>query len=101
MGYLMYGAGLRLLECCRLRVHDVDFGRNEIAVRGGKGDKDRITMLAAVVRKVLGQHIDAMRLQHRRDIAHGAGWVELPSALARKYPNARRDHLHESVIQRR
>jgi integron integrase len=124
MAYLMYGAGLRLLECCRLRIQDVDFGRNEIIVRGGKGDKDRATMLPVVVQTDLRRHLEAAQRQHRRDIEQGAGWVELPSALGRKYPNAgrewawqwvfpatrmyverasgqrRRHHLHESVIQR-
>jgi integron integrase len=124
MGYLLYGAGLRLLECCRLRVQDVDFGANQIVVRAGKGDKDRVTMLPAVVRDDLVAHIARMSAQHARDLAMGAGWVELPTAIARKYPHAprewawqwvfpatrtyvdretgerRRHHLHESVVQR-
>ena len=124
MAYLMYGAGVRLLECCRLRIQDIDFRRNEIVVRGGKGDKDRVTMLPAAVKLDLERQVESRRRQHQRDIEHGAGWVELPTALARKYPNAgrewawqwvfaatrtyveaasgqrRRHHLHESVIQR-
>jgi integron integrase len=124
MAILLYGAGLRLLECARLRVKDVDFGRNQLTVRGGKGDKDRVTMLPAVVKSELARHMEAVKQQHEADVRQGAGWVELPSALARKYPNAghewpwqwvfpatrfymeratgqrRRHHLHESVLQR-
>ena len=90
MAYLMYGGGLRLLESCRLCVQDLDFGANQIVVRAGKGDKDRVTILPAAVKADLAQHLEAMQAQHRRDLGHGAGWVELPSALARKYPNAAR-----------
>src|SRR6266571_5324390 len=91
MAYLLYGAGLRLLECCRLRIQDVDFASNQIVVRGGKGDKDRMTMLPAVIKPDLARHLESVRAQHRRDVECGAGWVELPTALARKYPNAGRE----------
>jgi integron integrase len=124
MALLLYGAGLRLLECCRLRVKDVDFAANQIVIRDGKGRKDRVTMLPAAVRTLLARHIDRVRAQHEGDLRRGAGWVELPGALLRKYPNAgrewawqwvfpatrfyvdrltgqrRRHHLHESVLQR-
>ncbi len=124
MAILLYGAGLRLLECARLRVKDVDFATNQIIVRAGKGDRDRVTMLPAVVRTDLVRHVEMVRRQHEADLRHGAGWVELPWALARKYPNAgrewawqwvfpatriyvdretgqrRRHHLHESVLLR-
>jgi integron integrase len=124
MAALLYGAGLRLLECLRLRAKDVDFGRNEIVVRDGKGGRDRRTVLPAAVRGALADHLQSMRRQHEADLARGAGWVELPHALARKYPNAgrawawqwvfpatrhyrhpetgqrRRHHLHESALQR-
>ncbi len=124
MAYLMYGGGLRLLECCRLRVQDIDFGASQIVVRAGKGDKDRVTMLPATVKADLARHLEATQAQHRSDLRRGAGWVELPTALERKYPNAGRDwrwqwvfpatrtyvealtrqrrrhHLHESVVQR-
>ena len=124
MAYLLYGAGLRLLECCHLRMQDVDFTANQIVVRGGKGDKDRMTILPAAVKPDLVRHLERVREQHRRDLEGGAGWVELPTALARKYPHAgrawawqwvfsatrtyvdritgqrRRHHLHESVLQR-
>ena len=121
---LPYGAGLRLLECCRLRVKDVDFATNQIVIRDGKGGKDRVTMLPTAVTAALIAHLERAREQHQADLRHGAGWVELPNALTRKYPNAGRDwgwqwvfpatrmyvdrltaqrrrhHLHESVLQR-
>lgn len=124
MAILLYGAGLRLLECARLRVKDVDFGSNQIVVRGGKGGKDRTTLLPAAVKEDLGRHLELVRQQYQRDLERGAGWVELPASLARKYPSAGRDwgwqwifpatriyvdpltrqrrrhHLHESVLQR-
>lgn len=123
MATLLYGSGLRLLECCRLRVKDVDFSRREITVRQGKGDKDRRTMLPASIDAPLRAHVAWAREQHGRDLAAGAGWVELPHALGRKYPDAgrewawqwvfpatrtyvqgesgevRRHHLHETVVQ--
>jgi integron integrase len=121
---ILYGAGLRLMECCRLRVKDIDFSRNQIVVRAGKGDKDRHTMLPAVVREPLLRHLQAVKGQHEEDLRIGLGRVSLPNALERKYPNAnkewgwqwafpatshytdtmtgekRRHHLHESVLQR-
>jgi len=124
MAILLYGSGLRLLECARLRVKDVDFGRNQIIVRAGKGDKDRTTTLPTIISAELARHLDVVKKQHDLDLRQGAGWVELPWALARKYPNAgrewawqwvfpatrfyvdrvtgqrRRHHLHESVVQR-
>ena len=124
MALLLYGAGLRLLECCRLRIKDVDFATNQITIRDGKGSKDRVTMLPRAVKIDLARHVERARALHQRDLAAGAGWVELPWALGRKYPNAgrewawqwvfpatrlyvdpstgqrRRHHLHESVVQR-
>ena len=91
MAILLYGAGLRLLECCRLRVKDVDFSMNQIVIRNDKGRKDRVTMLPAAVRAALSADIERVRQQHEADLRHGAGWVELPGALARKYPNAGRE----------
>jgi integrase len=91
MAYLLYGAGLRLLECCQPRVQDVDFGANQIVVRSGKGDKDRVTMLPAAVKAALARHLETVQAQHRRHLQYGAGWVELPTALNRKYPNAGRE----------
>ncbi len=124
MATLLYGAGLRLLECARLRVKDIDFDRNQISVHGGKGDKDRVTVLPTSVKETLRRHLEQARRRHQQDLERGAGWVALPGALARKYPNAgrewawqwvfpatrtyvdpengqrRRHHLHESVLQR-
>jgi integron integrase len=85
---LLYGAGLRLLDALRLRVHDVEFDRNEILVRDGKGQKDRITMLPGAVKGPLAEHLLQVRELHDRDLAAGKGSVYLPDALERKYPNA-------------
>lgn len=91
MAMLMYGAGLRLLECLRLRVKDLDFGYKKITVRDGKGAKDRFTVLpASLVAKLQTQLAKARKL-HEQDLAAGFGTVYLPYALARKYPNANRD----------
>jgi integron integrase len=121
---LLYGSGLRLLECLTLRIKDVDFDRGEIRVRDGKGRVDRVTMLPVRVRSALTVHLAHVRRQHERDLLDGAGFVALPDGLSRKYPSAprewacqwvfpatriyidreagerRRHHLHESVIQR-
>lgn len=88
MASLMYGAGLRLMECLRLRVQDVDFTRNEILVRDGKGAKDRITMLPESLKAALQEHLSKVKAIHQRDLADGWGRVLLPDALDRKYPNA-------------
>ncbi|MGH7784523.1 MAG: integron integrase, partial [Candidatus Binatia bacterium] len=124
MVVLLYGSGLRLMECCRLRIKDIDFTRNEIMIRAGKGDKDRHTMLPAAIKDSLSKLIEANRFQHQDDLGKGLGRVALPNALDRKYPSAGRDwawqwvfpapqhytdritgekrrhHLHESVLQR-
>lgn len=121
---LLYGAGLRLLECLRLRVKDIDFDYLQIVVRDGKGRKDRPAILPRTVEEDLSRHMDKMKLQHARDRKHGAGYVEIPTALAKKYTNAstswpwqwvfpatrtylheetgerRRHHLHETAMQR-
>jgi integron integrase len=121
---LLYGAGLRLMECLELRVKDIDFTTNQIIVRAGKGDKDRHTMLPTAVKESLATHLERIKEQHRRDLERGLGRVALPNALERKYPNAgkewgwqwvfpatshyadrvtgeqRRHHLHESVLQK-
>jgi integron integrase len=121
---LLYGTGVRLLEVLRLRVKDLDFATNEIAIRGGKGDRDRVTMLPEAIKGPLLRQLAAVRTQHERDIAEGVGWVDLPGALGVKYPAAgrewgwqwvfpasrwyvdpvtgqrRRHHLHETVVQR-
>ncbi len=87
---LMYGAGLRLLECLTLRVKDIDFGYRQITVRGGKGNKDRITVLPAAVESRLRLHIEDIRVQFEKDLMEGGGYVTLPKALALKYANADR-----------
>jgi len=121
---LLYGGGLRLLEALRLRVKDIDFGANQITIRDGKGQKDRVTMLPASAKESLFNHLEQVQRIHREDLNHGFGRVYLPDALARKYPSAdrewgwqyvfpsaslsidprsgskRRHHLDESVIQR-
>jgi integron integrase len=91
MASLMYGTGLRLMECLCLRVHDIDLGSNQIMIRDGKGFKDRVTMLPAMLRKPLHEHLERTRRIHERDRAVGFGRVVLPHALQRKYPNAAGD----------
>jgi integron integrase len=88
MARLLYGCGLRLIECCRLRVHDVQLPRGLILVRGGKGDKDRVVMLPRSARPGLEQQLAWRRALHTRDLARGVARVELPDALERKYPQA-------------
>jgi integron integrase len=121
---LLYGAGLRLLEALRLRVKDVDFNAKQVVVRGGKGNKDRVTPLPTSLQEPLKIHVRTVRLLHQRDVSEGYGEVQLPRALARKYPGAarswawqyvfpaggrsrdprtgevRRHHLHESAVQK-
>jgi len=121
---LLYGAGLRLLECLELRVKDIDVDRMEIVIRQGKGQKDRVTMLPRASKALLAAHLAAVRRRHHEDMARGLGRVVLPFALERKFahvatdwrwqfvfPAARicrdpafgppsRYHVHESVVQR-
>ena len=85
---LLYGSGLRLMEALRLRVHDLDFNRQELTVRNGKGGKDRRTMLPKQLAKKLQIHLEKVRTVHKRDLIDGWGAVQLPYALARKYRNA-------------
>jgi integron integrase len=123
-GSLMYGAGLRLLECLQLRVKDIDFGYRQIVVREGKGGKDRITMLPSAAEGSMKLHLEEVKIQHEKDLKGGAGYVTLPGGLERKYPDANRQwiwqwvfpatrhfkdpasgrlfrhHLHETVLQK-
>ena len=85
---LLYGSGLRLLESLRLRVKDVDFVRNEVLVRQGKGNKDRVTMLPESLKPALVAHLEKVRRLHEKDVALGFGSVYLPDALERKMPGA-------------
>jgi integron integrase len=87
---LLYGTGMRILECLRLRVKDVEFSRGEIVVREGKGFRDRVTMLPASLSGELARHLRRTQLVHEHDLAEGYGEVYLPYALARKYPRAPR-----------
>ncbi|MDX6769994.1 MAG: integron integrase [Elusimicrobiota bacterium] len=124
MATLLYGCGLRLMECCRLRIKDLDWDQGQILVRAGKGDKDRVTPFPSSLKEILRAHLEEVRRIHDDDLSKGLGRVELPNALARKYPAAdkdwgwqwvfpatshytdgetgqkRRHHLHESVLQR-
>ncbi len=88
---LLYGTGMRLLECLRLRVHDVDLARREVRVRSGKGGKDRVTVLPDRVVAPIRAQVARVRALHRLDLADGAGAVFLPHALSRKYPGAARE----------
>jgi integron integrase len=85
---LLYGCGLRLMECLRLRVKDLDLSYNQIAIRDGKGEKDRLTMLPAKLKQPLMRHLQKVKILHEEDVASGYGEVFLPYALERKYPNA-------------
>ena len=124
MAAMLYGCGLRVLECVELRVKDVRLDRGELLVRQGKGAKDRVTMLPVALRAPLLDHLRRRKAQHARDLAAGCGTVALPDQLQRKYPHAplewawqwlfpatrfyvdhetghrRRHHLHESVLQK-
>ena len=124
MASLMYGSGIRLLECCELRVKDVDFTRHQLSVRRGKGAKDRVTLFPEGLQSELRRQVDEVHRRHTRDLAAGAGWVLLDPALRRKFPSAGRElawqwlfpatrvhvepgtgygwrhHLHETVLQR-
>ena len=124
MAKLLFGTGLRLLECLRLRVKDIDFAQNQIVVRHGKGDKDRITMLPQSLKPVIEEHLRRVKILHEGDLKAGFGRVYLPDALERKYPHAdqqwgwqwvfpaktlgvdprsgerRRHHVHENSLQK-
>src|SRR5262249_49603111 len=124
MARLMYGAGLRLMEACRLRTKDIDLERGQLTVRGGKGDKDRYVMLPAAAREGLVRQMEWRRVLHDKDLARGQGRVDMPTALALKHPNADhelawqfvfastrlsrdprtgavgRHHVHEAALQR-
>jgi len=91
MAHLLYGAGLRLMECLRLRVKDIDFGMNQLTVRDGKGKKDRVTMLPEVVKPHLQPHLQKVKIIHKQDLSEGYGEVYLPYALERKYPRANKE----------
>jgi integron integrase len=91
MASLLYGAGLRLRECLKLRVKDVEFGYRQVIVRDGKGAKDRVTMLPAALIEPLRNQLARVKRRHESDLAEGYGKVELPFAIERKYPRAAKD----------
>lgn len=95
---IMYGTGLRLMECLELRVQDIDFARNEIVVRNGKGAKDRMTMLPETLKKPLCEHLERVKKIHEKDIAEGWGRVPIPGALEKKYPNASVDWVWQWIF---
>jgi integron integrase len=98
MAGLLYGSGLRLMECVRLRIKDIDFGYARITVRDGKGAKDRVTMLPVNLAAGLQRHLQKVKAQHEQDIEDGFGEVYLPYALARKYPKAAREWCWQYVF---
>ena len=124
MAGLLYGTGMRLMECLRLRVKDIDFEYRQIIVRFGKGGRDRRVPLPERYREALQEHLDRVREMHAQDLSRGYGEVYIPEALARKYPNAakewawqyvfpssrlsadprvgkiRRHHIHENSLQK-
>ena len=98
MANLLYGSGLRLIECLRLRVQDLDYGNHQIIVRDGKGGKDRVTLFPDIIKKPLQKHLTEVKAQHLKDLADGYGSVYLPHALNRKYPNADREWKWQYVF---
>jgi len=98
MAGLLYGSGLRLMECVRLWVKDVDFGYVRIIVRDGKGAKDRVTMLPVNLAKSLERHLQKVKAQHEEDLEAGFGSVFLPNAIARKYPRAAKEWIWQYVF---
>ena len=98
MAGLLYGSGLRQMECVRLRVKDVDFDQRQIMVRDGKGQKDRVTMLPERYLQPLREHLERVKVQHEQDLAQGNGAVYLWSGLERKYPNASREWRWQYVF---
>jgi len=98
MAQLLYGSGLRLMECVRLRVKDLDFGRHELTVRDGKGEKDRVTMLPERLIVPLRLQLQLVKRWHASDLERGYGSVYLPFALERKYPNASREWSWQYVF---
>jgi integron integrase len=91
MAKLLYGCGLRIVECLRLRVKDIDFDMNQVVVRDGKGEKDRVTMLPESIKPRLKEHLKKVKIIHQQDLKINLGEVELPFALARKYKNAAKE----------
>ena len=91
MAKLLYGCGLRLMECIRLRVQDFDFGQGLLYIRDGKGGKDRVVVIPQSIHEVLQFRLENVKILHDKDLQQGAGKVYIPEALARKYPNAEQE----------
>ena len=91
MAKLLYGAGLRLMECIRLRIQDVDFGQNHLYIRDGKGGKDRISLLPMELKEELHNHIERVKTLHQQDLVDGFGSAYLPDSIRKKYPNAAKE----------
>lgn len=98
MASLLYGSGLRLMQCCTLRVKDIDFAYQQIIARDGKGGKDRVTVLPSSLSAPLSDHLVRVRALHEQELAKGLGRVPLPDALDRKYPNATREWRWQFVF---
>jgi len=98
MASLLYGSGLRVMECVRLRVKDVEFARRQLTVREAKGEHQRVTMLPDTICQPLREHLLRVRMQHEEDVRRGGGNVYLPYALQRKYPNAAREWAWQYVF---
>lgn len=98
MANLLYGSGLRLMECLRLRVKDLDFHYNQIIVRDGKGSKDRVTVLPSSLKSPLQRHLTRVKALHATDLKEGFGRVYLPNALSRKYPQADREWCWQYIF---
>jgi integron integrase len=98
MAKILYGSGLRLMECLQLRVKDIDFGQHQIMVRDGKGEDDRVTVLSDSLVPALEQHLKTVKDIHQKDLKDGFGETSLPYALAKKYPNASKEWLWQYVF---
>jgi len=98
---LLYGSGMRLMDGLRLRVKDIDFERNEIVIRAGKGEKDRVTMLPQAIKAQLREHLKRVQIVHQGDLRLGFGEVYLPYALERKYPKASKEWKWQYVFPAR
>lgn len=98
MVQLLYGSGLRLMECIRLRVKDIDIANNLLIIRAGKGEKDRTTILPDKIKESLREHLQPMKKLHDQDLAKGYGITTLPDALAKKYTNANKEWAWQWVF---
>jgi integrase len=98
MASLLYGSGLWLMECVRLRVADISFGQNQLTVQDGKGGKSRVTMLPQPLKEPLTEHLKGVQAQHSMDVRQGGGSVYIPEALGRRYPQAHREWRWQYVF---